>query len=205
MYLPEYMSTLGIDPYFSTFSVFLGELPGLCLAMILIEPHMLGRLKCLRFFSFFSAMFLLLFAFIQFETLKAVFVIIVFFFIVPVYSILNTFTAELYPTDSRSTSMAWVYFIISIPGLVTAFLGASLLSSSIKWLYPTVSAGFLTLEFLFTFGLRTETAGQSLCDTQEIKLEPEETGLQPTEEIKLETQEILLEPEEVNNHQRTLN
>ena len=169
MYLPEYMSTLGMDPYFSTFSVFVGELPGLCLAMILIEPHMLGRLKCLRFFSFFSALFLLLFAFIELEVLKAVFVIIVFFFIVPLYSILNTFTPELYPTDSRSISMAWVYFIISIPSLITSFLGASLLSSTIRWLYPTVSAGFLTLQFLFTFGLKIETAGKSLNDTRVTK------------------------------------
>ena len=168
MYLPEYMGTLGMDPYFCTFSVFVGELPGLCLAMILIEPHMLGRLKCLRFFSFFSALFLLLFAFIELEVLKAVFVIIVFFFIVPIYSILNTFTPEIYPTDSRSISMAWVYFIISIPSLITSFLGASLLSSNIRWLYPTVSAGFLTLSFLFTFGLKIETAGKSLNDTREI-------------------------------------
>ena len=169
MYLPEYMGTLGMDPYFCTFSVFVGELPGLCLAMILVEPHMLGRLKCLRFFSFFSALFLLLFAFIELEVLKAVFVIIVFFFIVPIYSILNTFTPEIYPTDSRSISMAWVYFIISIPSLITSFLGASLLSSSIQWLYPTVSAGFLTLSFLFTFGIKIETAGKSLNDTREIK------------------------------------
>ena len=170
MYLPEYMSTLGIDPYFNTFSVFVGELPGLCLAMILIEPHMLGRLNCLRFFSFFSALFLLLFAFIEIEVLKAVFVIIVFFFIVPIYSILNTFTPEIFPTDTRSISMAWVYFIISIPSLVTAFLGASLLSSSIKWLYPTVSAGFLGLEFLFTLGLNVETAGKSLKDVKEVEV-----------------------------------
>ena len=170
MYLPEYMSTLGIDPYFNTFSVFVGELPGLCLAMILIEPHMLGRLNCLRFFSFFSALFLLLFAFIEIEVLKAVFVIIVFFFIVPIYSILNTFTPEIFPTDTRSISMAWVYFIISIPSLVTAFLGASLLSSSIKWLYPTVSAVFLGLEFLFTLGLNVETAGKSLKDVKEVEV-----------------------------------
>ena len=111
MYLPEYMGTLAMDPYFSTFTVFAGEIPGMCLAMILIEPIMLGRIKCLRFFSVFTAIGLLLFAFINYDFMRAVFVIVVFCFMAPIYSILNTYTPEVYPTDSRSIAMAWVYMV----------------------------------------------------------------------------------------------
>lgn len=164
MYLPEYMGSLGIDPYFNMFTVFIGEIPGLVLAMILIEPHMFGRIKCLRFFSAFTAVGLLLFAFIHVDFLKAVFVIVVYFFMVPVYSILNTYTPEVYPTDNRSMAVAWMYMVIAFPGLITAFLSASVLSTNITWLYPTVAAAFFSLQFLFTFGLRSETAGQGLND-----------------------------------------
>lgn len=166
MYLPEYMGSLGIDPYMNMFTVFIGEIPGLVLAMILIEPHMFGRIKCLRFFSFFTAAGLLLFAFIPLDFLKAVFAIVVYFFMVPIYSILNTFTPEVYPTDNRSMAMAWMYMVIAFPGLITAFISASVLSTNITWLYPTVAAAFFSLQFLFTFGLGSDPAGQGLNDTK---------------------------------------
>lgn len=181
MYLPEYMGSLGIDPYMNMFTVFIGEVPGLVLAMILIEPHMFGRIKCLRFFSCFTAIGLLLFAFIELDFLKAVFVIVVYFFMVPIYSILNTFTPEVYPTDNRSMAMAWMYMIIAFPGLITAFISASVLSTNITWLYPTVAAGFFSLQFLFTFGLGSEPAGEGLNDTKHNR-KPTTPGL--TEEYR---------------------
>ena len=169
MYLPEYMGSLGIDPYMNMFTVFIGEIPGLVLDMILIEPHMLGRFKCLRFFSVFTAAGLILFAFVPVDFLKAVCVIVVYFFMVPIYSILNTFTPEVYPTGNRSMAMAWMYMVIAFPGLITAFLSASVLSTNISWLYPTVAAAFFLLQFLFTFGLGAEPAGHGLNDTKDYR------------------------------------
>lgn len=166
MYLPEYMGGLGMDVYFIMVTVFVGEIPGMCLAMILIEPHMFGRIRCLRFFSAVTATFLILFAFINLDFLKAVFVVVVYCFMAPLYSILNTFTPEVYPTDSRSIAMAWVYIVTSVPNISTAFIGASVLSTNITWLYPTLSAAFFTLQFLFTFGLGADPAKQGLNDTK---------------------------------------
>lgn len=169
MYLPEYMGSIDIDPYFNMFAVFIGEIPGLCLAMVFIDHRKLGRIRCLRLFSFSTALGLLLFAFTNIHIAKTVFVILVYFFMVPIYSILNTYTPESYPTDSRSIAMAWVYMVIAFPGIITAFLGASVLSTNITWLYPTVAAGFFLLQFLFTFGLTSETAGKDLKDNKQAR------------------------------------
>ncbi|KAJ8299695.1 hypothetical protein KUTeg_023755 [Tegillarca granosa] len=164
-HLPEYIGSQGVDPYFNMFTVFIGELPGLCLAMILIENHMLGRVKCLRFFSILTSISLILFGFVNVDFLKAVFVVVCYFFMVPIYSILNTFTPEIYPTDVRSTALAWVNIVIEIPAMISPFIAASMLSSTVSWLYPTVWASCFMLQFLLELGLNLETAGQDLKDT----------------------------------------
>ena len=85
---------------------------------------------------------------------------------VPIYAILNAFTPEIYPTSVRSTAMAMANVVIEIPGLVTPFAGEVLLSlKSTVWLYPVVWASCFGLQFLCTFGLRKETAGEDLLDT----------------------------------------
>eukprot|EP00105_Crassostrea_gigas_P021012 XP_011439981.2 PREDICTED: synaptic vesicle 2-related protein [Crassostrea gigas] len=170
MYLPEYMGSQGVDPYFNMFTIFIGELPGLCLAMILIEPYMLGRIRCLQLFSFSTCVSLILFAFVKLDFLKAVFVIVCYFFMVPIYSILSTYTPEVYPTGIRSTAMATMYMVIEIPGLVTPFVGEYLLSSSINWLYPVVWAGVFLLQSMAVCGLPSETAGKALKDSQKETL-----------------------------------
>jgi putative MFS transporter len=83
VYLPEYMSSLGVDGYFNMFMVFIGELPGLVLAMIFVEKHMLGRIKSLRVFSLGTCISLILFAVVDLDYMKAVFVIVCYFFMVP--------------------------------------------------------------------------------------------------------------------------
>lgn len=170
MYLPEYMGSQGVDPYFNMFTIFIGELPGLCLAMILIEPYMLGRIRCLQLFSFSTCVSLILFGFVKLDFLKAVFVIVCYFFMVPIYSILSTYTPEVYPTGIRSTAMATMYMVIEIPGLVTPFVGEYLLSSSINWLYPVVWAGVFLLQSMAICGLPSETAGKALKDSQKETL-----------------------------------
>ena len=166
VYLPEYMASQGIDPYFNMFTIFIGELPGFCLAMILIEPYMFGRIRCLQFFSLFTFVSLIIFAFVKIDFLKAVFVVVCYFFMVPIYSILNTYTPEVYPTMFRATAMALVNMIIEIPGLVTPFVGEYLLgyNGDHEWLYPVVWAGTFFLQFVCCLGLRQETAGKSLQD-----------------------------------------
>ncbi|XP_062570648.1 synaptic vesicle 2-related protein-like isoform X2 [Saccostrea cucullata] len=175
VYLPEYMGSLGVDPYFNMFTVFIGELPGLCLAMIMIEPYMLGRIRCLQLFSFSTCISLLLFAFVGMDFLKAVSVIVCYFFMVPIYSILSTFTPEAYPTHIRSTAVATMYMIIEIPGLITPFVGEYLLSSDITWLYPVVWAGVFFLQALAICGLRSETAGKALKDSDKENDSDKET------------------------------
>ena len=167
-YLPEYMEKLGADPYFNMFSVFIGEIPGLFLAMFLIEKYMLGRIRCLRLFSFVTAVSLFLFSFIPRHEFKSVLIIICYFSMVPIYSILDTYTPEVFPTDVRSTAMAWVNNVIEVPGLITPFVSATLLSSDLPWLYPVVWGSVFVLQCIITFCLRIETAGKDLKDVQYI-------------------------------------
>lgn len=182
VYLPEYMARLGADPHMNMFSVFLGEIPGLFLAMILIERYMLGRIKTLRFFSAMTALSLLVFSVIPEHALKSVLIILCYFSMVPIYSILNTFTPEVYPTEIRSTAMAWVNILIEVPGLITPFVGATLLSSNIPWLYPVVWGCVFILQCAVTFALKNETAGREIVDHQfEIK----DSG-QSTQEVSVE-------------------
>ncbi|CAG5123656.1 unnamed protein product [Candidula unifasciata] len=166
VYLPEYMAKLGADPYFNMFSIFIGEIPGLLLAMILIEHYMLGRIRTLRFFSAMTALSLFVFSFIPEHAFKTVLIILCYFSMVPIYSILNTVTPELYPTEVRSTAMAWVNILIEVPGLLTPFIGATLLSSDLPWLYPVVWGSVFLIQFAITFALRNETAGKAIEDHQ---------------------------------------
>lgn len=177
VYLPEYMSSLGVDGYFNMFMVFIGELPGLVLAMIFVEKHMLGRIKSLRVFSLGTCISLILFAVVDIDFMKAVFVIVCYFFMVPIYSLLNTYTPEMYPTKMRGVAMATVNALIEIPGLITPFVGATLLSHPSKWLYPIVWSVVFFVQFCFMFGLRHETAGESLRDSDSKKKEIVQNGL----------------------------
>ncbi|XP_021360908.1 putative transporter svop-1 isoform X2 [Mizuhopecten yessoensis] len=162
LFLPEYMHSVGMDPYLNTFSVFLAQIPGMFFAIINIETHMLGRIRCLRVFSFFTCLSLVLFAFIDDVAVKTVTVMVCYFFMVPVFSILNTLTAEMYPTEIRTTALAFVSVLIGLPSLFTPFLSAGVLFSGVLWLYPLVwSACFLVQTFL-TFFLYWETAGKKL-------------------------------------------
>lgn len=163
-YLPEYMASHGVNPYFNMFSVFIGEIPGLILAMFLIEKRQIGRINCLKVFSGITFISLLLFGFVPLYELKTVLVIMCYFSMVPIYSVLNTFTPEVYPTNIRSIAMGWVNVIIEFPGLITPFVGEVLLSSTISWLYPVVWAAIFILQFMIVFGLKKETVGQDLVD-----------------------------------------
>ena len=176
-YLPAYMSSqLGTHARLSLFSVFIGELPGIVLAMLLVERVMLGRIRTLRFFSAMTAASLLLFAVFPNAAAQAAMIILCYFSMVPIYSILNTYTPEAFPTHLRSTALAWMNIVIEFPGLLTPFAGAKLLSSSLPWLYPVVWAGVFLLQFSLTFNLKVETAGQSLQDTEAMANSEEKRG-----------------------------
>lgn len=163
-YLPEYLTSLGVNPYLNMFSVFIGEIPGLILAMVLIEKRSLGRINCLRMFSSITFIALLVFAFVPLHQLKTFFAIVVFFSMVPIFSVLNTFTPEVYPTSVRSIATGWMNVVMEIPALMTPFAGEFLLSSSIPWLYPVVWSAVFATQLAVTFGLGKETAGEDLVD-----------------------------------------
>ena len=56
-----------------------------------------------------------------------------YFFIVPVYAVLYTYTPELYPTDLRSTATATFFFAISATQIVLPYLSGFLVEVNIDW------------------------------------------------------------------------
>jgi MFS family permease len=124
---------------------------------------MLGRIKSLRVFSLGTCISLILFAVVDLDYMKAVFVIVCYFFMVPIYSVLNTYTPEMYPTKMRGVAMATVNAIIEIPGLITPFVGATLLSHPSKWLYPIVWSVVFFGQFCLMFGCLASYLVQCSC------------------------------------------
>ncbi|CAI9722613.1 vesicle 2-related 7-like [Octopus vulgaris] len=167
-YLPQYMSDkLNLGGYFIIFIIFISELPGLFLALFFIRKNMLGRITSVILFICMTIVLLAVFAVLSTSHLiwaQTLTIMTCFAFMAPIYSILNTFTPEIYPTAIRSTALGWVYMVSNIPGLITPFIDATLLDSPVVWLYPVVWLMFFVLEFVVMLSIRTETAGKRLSD-----------------------------------------
>lgn len=128
---------------------------------------MLGRITSVILFICMTIVLLAVFAVLSTSHLiwaQTLTIMTCFAFMAPIYSILNTFTPEIYPTAIRSTALGWVYMVSNIPGLITPFIDATLLDSPVVWLYPVVWLMFFVLEFVVMLSIRTETAGKRLSD-----------------------------------------
>ena len=165
VFFPKYLTKFGAPTYFDIFVCICAELPGLFLVILMIDNPRFGRISTLRFFSFGSIISLSLSTFLQTEIAISVLAVITYFFMVPIYSVLETYTPELYPTQMRSMMMSWINIIIAIPGMTTAFLGATIVSSTINWLYPLVWGLVFVFQFLIAFTLKKETLLKSLEKT----------------------------------------
>eukprot|EP00112_Aurelia_sp_Birch-Aquarium-sp1_P012691 Seg2672.5 transcript_id=Seg2672.5/GoldUCD/mRNA.D3Y31 product="Synaptic vesicle 2-related protein" protein_id=Seg2672.5/GoldUCD/D3Y31 len=165
VFFPKYLTKFGAPVYFDIFVCICAELPGLFLVILMIDNPRFGRIFTLRCFSFGSIISLMLSAFLQTEIAISVLAVITYFFMVPIYSVLETYTPELYPTQLRSMMMSWINIVIAIPGMTTAFLGATIVSSTINWLYPLVWGLVFVFQLLIAFTLSKETLLMSLEKT----------------------------------------
>lgn len=167
LFLPNVLQSLGVDPYFSLFTSFLAQIPGILLMSILIEWPEFGRLNTLRLFTALTTTFFFLFAFVQNVFTIPIFIVLIYFAMVPVQSLLFTYISESFPTVIRTMVLALVTVTDDLNGLWTPFASGFLEEQSVKstWLFPVVWGSVFSLQLIVSFILKHETRGKTLQDS----------------------------------------
>lgn len=167
-YLPSFYDSIGLDSHLAVLLTLVCEFPGMIVAyfMMNMKPsHGGGRLWTLRIFSIGSSLVLAMFAiaikvlprfhkFLYFPTT------LTYFFAAPIWTVLYTYTPEIFATDVRGTAMSLMGIANGIPTVITFFIGSQLSSG---WTYPAVWSGaFALLCLIAVIGLHHETVRQPL-------------------------------------------
>ena len=170
LFLPVILQNLGFDPYFLAFIGFTAEIPGILLMAIIIEWPEFGRLNTLRLFTTIAMTFFFLFAFLQTEVSIPIFTVIIYFAMVPMTTLLFTYSSEVYPTEVRAMAIAFITVSNSFNGIWLPFVSGFLsdLSVSHSWLSPSVWGSMFIIQLIISFFLKTETRAQSLQDTLKV-------------------------------------
>ena len=163
LFIIQYFTSIQVDPYFTLFTAYLAELPGIALVTIIIEWPRVGRLNTIRLFSLIAALSLIIFAFTNFNHIVAsVFIIFAYFGMVPLYAVLFTYVPESYPTSIRSVATAYSILVTCIPTVCTPFISGYLSDSTAPWVYPFVWGLVFAIMFLASLFLKYETLNRNL-------------------------------------------
>jgi MFS family permease len=165
IFLLQVLKEFGTDPYFTSFTGYLGQIPGILLMSIIVEWKGVGRINSLRFFTVITVAAFLLLAFVRNQVATSVLTVFLYFGMVPQLSLLYTYMSEIYPTAIRSTAIVFNNNLAAAIGIAVPYFSGFLSQVSIPWLYPTVWAAFYSFQFVLTFLLRHETLGLNLRDT----------------------------------------
>lgn len=165
IFLLRILKGFGTDPYFTSFTGYLGQIPGILLISIIVEWQGVGRINSLRFFTLITIAAFILLAFVRNVVATSVLTVFLYFGMVPQLSLLYTYMSEIYPTTIRSTAIVFNNNLAAAIGIVMPYVSGYISQVTIPWLYPTVWAGFYFFQFLVSLLLRHETLGQNLYDT----------------------------------------
>ena len=161
LFITQYFTRVGIDPYFTTFVSFLAQLPGIALVAIITDWPKVGRLNTMRLYSFLGAVSLMVLAFGDNVVVRSVCSIFVYFSLPPLYAVVYTYVSEAYPTSVRASATSYVVLATCVPGTVSPFISGYLAGSSLVWLYPLIWSCVMAAMFVASLCLRYETAGRS--------------------------------------------
>ncbi len=163
-FLPSVLKRFGMDPYFVSFMGYLGQIPGIFLMSIIVEWPGVGRLNSLRAFSIMTMFSFILLAFVRNQAAIAVSVVLVYFSMVPMISLLYTYISEVYPTEVRAFIIGFYANLSSGAGLFLPYVSGYLAGVEIHWLFPTVWAAMFLIQFLVSLLLNVETFKRNLVD-----------------------------------------
>ena len=165
IFLLQMLKEYGTDPYFTSFTGYLGQIPGILLMSIIVEWQGIGRINSLRFFTVITIISFILLAFIRNQIATSVLTVFLYFGMVPQISLLYTYMSEIYPTSIRSTAIVFNNNLAASIVIGVPYFSGYLSQVNIPWVYPTVWAGFYLFQFFVSLFLRRETLGQNLHDT----------------------------------------
>ena len=166
-FLPLVLKNFGLDPYLVSFMGYLGQIPGILLMAIIVEWRGMGRLNSLRIFTFMTASALTLLAVaavVRNQPAIAVCVVLVYFSMVPVMSLLYVYISEIYPTEIRTIALGFFNNLSAAFGLVLPYFSGYLAGLRQHWVFPAVWAVVFLVQLLFSLCLNVETLGQNLAD-----------------------------------------
>ena len=168
LFLPNVLNKLNVNPYFTTFVGYLGQIPGILLMSIIVEWRHVGRLNSLRLYTALTVAFFLLFAFIQNQVTIPVFTILIYFSMVPIYSLLNTYISECYSTSIRTLALVYFSNLQALLETFIPFVSGYVSDVSIPWLYPVIWAGLFGFQFVVSLFMNFETLGIRLKDNVHV-------------------------------------
>ena len=164
LFLPQELVKLHVDKYFSTLVAFIAQVPGVLFMAIIIEWRNVGRLNSLRLFSVIAAVFFFLLAFIQNEATIPVFLIFIYFSLLPILIAIYAYITESYPTNIRSLTVAYFSVVQAVVMIAVPFLSAYLVSLHHTWLYNSVWGCVYVLNLVFALLLNYEPRQMELVD-----------------------------------------
>ena len=171
VFMPDYLTNLGVSVYFTLVTASLAEIPGVLLMSIIVEWRGVGRLNSMRFFSALtSLMFIILTILVVVEGHQSesiylpVMFILIYFSAFPVMGLIYTYVSESYPTSIRSVSTAYFFILQSLAFLGGSYLTSSLAIEGVHWLFPLVWAGIFLIQLVAGMVLNYEPFGKKLKD-----------------------------------------
>ena len=172
LFLPNYLTTLRLNPYYITLIGLVSELPGRALIPIIVEWPEFGRRNTLRIFFLLSVVCFLLFGFVQNEIATPVLIVFVYFSLVPTSGLTTTFISESYPTEMRITALSFLCLVDGVNSTWFPFVAGHLtdISKEHTWVSPSCSAAIMLIPFTAAMFINHETRGKPLEDV--IKTQP---------------------------------
>lgn len=166
LFLPNYLKSVHLNPYFITLIGLASEVPGRALIPIIVEWPEFGRRNTQRIFFLMTVVFFLLFAFIHNEIATPIFIVLVYFSFVPSAGLNSTYMSESYPTEIRILAIGFFSIIQALNQIWLPFVSgyATDVANQYTWLLPTCLAGVMLLPFISAMLLNHETRGQNLED-----------------------------------------
>ena len=167
LFLPYNLKGLGIDPYICSFIAFVAEIPGILFLSIIIEWPEFGRRNTIRMASLVSAILYFLLAFVQNDVSIPVLTVLIYFFLVPMISVVMIYATESYPTQIRVMALAFIGNFTGFLSIGITF-GAGYLAEQSRdhpWLSPTIWGSAFVVQLIIALLLKHDTRGRNLQDT----------------------------------------
>lgn len=165
LFLPDFLKRVGVSRYFTLMVIHLARIPGNLLLSIIVEWPKVGRLNSLRFFTVLAVVFFLLLSLIQTPLFISLFLMIIYFSIAPIRSLMYTYISEVYPTSIRSVSVSYFYILETMTSMVGVFAGGKAANVEQHWIFPAVFTCVYFTQLCLSFSLHYESGGKGLKDS----------------------------------------